>query len=294
MDPTVFIVPTPFPEVNTSPSDRPVAWITRSQFMDEPKATFLLYTGRNIIGSNPFMANVYIPANLHIDEIHTVIDISGGYTAVVQDPFPREEISVTKIGDTILRPGIWFELPEGKSLSLLGLIHLRLEFLDSEKRMDELRRDEVSRYFDSLRRRYRRHNFSVFPGPRNSQKRVSGDVDENFPTQPRTPISRKRTMESLDDENIEPTTIKAMKKPSLTAGRSFERILPPELTSPNRAFASSSTASAPRDGNPDTSRARGVEYDAHNRRVDAEDGFFSEDMVSIYNSQFMDASTLLL
>jgi hypothetical protein len=85
-----------------------------------------------------------------------------------------------------------------------------------------------------------------------------------------------------------------MKKPSLTAGRSFKRILPPELTSPNRAFASSSTASAPRDGNPEASRARGVEYDAPNRRADAEDGLFSEDIVSIYDSQFTDASTLLL
>ena len=55
--------------------------------MDEPEATFLLYTGRNIIGSNPFMANVYIPAKLHIDEIHAVIGNHDELQPLVFDQF---------------------------------------------------------------------------------------------------------------------------------------------------------------------------------------------------------------
>jgi hypothetical protein len=74
MDPTVSIAPTPFPNVVTSSSDLPVARLTRATFMEDPEATFFLYPGRNLIGSNPFMVNVYIQERHgRIDEIHAVI-----------------------------------------------------------------------------------------------------------------------------------------------------------------------------------------------------------------------------
>lgn len=68
------------------------------------------------------------------------------------------------------------------------------------------------------------------------------------------------------------------------------QILPPDLTSSNSAFVSTSTSSSPRRRGPESSRARIVDHDAPTQLVDAND-VLSEN-TQAYGSEFAEAPTL--
>jgi hypothetical protein len=73
MDPSLLLAPPFFANVPTSPNDLPVATLTRLGFGVVPQASFPLNRGRNLIGTNPFVAGVHLPWGFGADEIHVIM-----------------------------------------------------------------------------------------------------------------------------------------------------------------------------------------------------------------------------
>ncbi|KAK3811255.1 MAG: hypothetical protein J3Q66DRAFT_372923 [Benniella sp.] len=91
MDPSLAMAQPVF-DVPTSPDDLPVAILTRLRFGNRPQSVFPLYRGRNLIGTNPFVAGVYIPWGFGASEIHVIMEIDEDGRVVVTDPTPRQNV----------------------------------------------------------------------------------------------------------------------------------------------------------------------------------------------------------
>ncbi|KAK3811307.1 MAG: hypothetical protein J3Q66DRAFT_372960 [Benniella sp.] len=90
MDPSLLLVAPVFNDVPTSPNDLPVATLTRLAVGGVPQSAFPHYRGRNLIGTNPFVAGVFIPWGFGASEIHVIMEINEYGLVAVNDPTPRQ------------------------------------------------------------------------------------------------------------------------------------------------------------------------------------------------------------
>ncbi|KAK3811287.1 MAG: hypothetical protein J3Q66DRAFT_404666 [Benniella sp.] len=164
MDPSLLLVAPVFDGVPIFPDDVPVATLTRMPFDDVPLSATPLYLGRNIIGTNPFVAGTYLPWGFGADEIHVIIEIDGYGRVAVNDPTPRHPIQATRIGSAVLAPGIWVEMVEMDLLQIQGAFSFTFRWHDPEELGPT--RDTITGNIATLRRQHATHRFNYVLGPR--------------------------------------------------------------------------------------------------------------------------------
>ncbi|KAK3805133.1 MAG: hypothetical protein J3Q66DRAFT_446057 [Benniella sp.] len=164
MDPSLLLAPPVLGDIPTSPNDLPVATLIRLGFGDVPPSTFPLYRGRNLIGTNPFVAGVFIPWGFGASEIHVIMDIDEGGLVAVTDPTPRQAAQATRVGSAVLVPGFWMNMVEMNVLRVQGIFSFHLRWHGPEELGET--RDTIPRNIVTLRRQHATHRFQFVLGPR--------------------------------------------------------------------------------------------------------------------------------
>ncbi|KAK3811288.1 MAG: hypothetical protein J3Q66DRAFT_443495 [Benniella sp.] len=122
MDPTTHIAPTPFPYVVTSANDQPLYGVTE-HLPDGTISSHLnyLYMGRNLVGSDPFICEVFVAAEKGAQDVHAIIDVGEDGMVLVRDPFGHG----TTVNGIPLPLHLWARLLPGGELQI-GTSRLRI------------------------------------------------------------------------------------------------------------------------------------------------------------------------
>ncbi|KAF9115998.1 Mediator of DNA damage checkpoint protein 1 [Mortierella sp. AM989] len=132
------------------PDDLPIAVLKVQAFRNLPEKRYYIYTGINIIGSDPGLAHIHINHPTAIANTHLQIKDSPDKVIFAMDPPKPMRINRTTICGRPMMPTHWYEFNFNRKLKLVGLINCELEPYKRERDSDD-RRCIVRQEFNSSR-----------------------------------------------------------------------------------------------------------------------------------------------